>query len=64
MNDLKNNICLLGENVNLLQEHLDLIQDNNINKIENLWNIISFELKDKNKVIENILDQIIDSIKQ
>ena len=64
MNDLKNNICLLGENVNLLQKDLDLIQDKNIDKIENLWNIISFELKDKNKEIDIIFDKVIDSLKQ
>ena len=64
MNDLKNNICLLGENVNLLQQDLDLIQDKNIDKIENLWNIISFELKDKNKEIDIIFDKVIDSLKQ
>ena len=64
MNDRKNNICLLGENVDLLQKELDLIQDKNIDKIENLWNIISFELKDKNKEIDTIFDQVIDSLKQ
>jgi len=64
MYDLKNNICLLGENVDLLQKELDLIQDKNIDKIENLWNIISFELKDKNKEIDTIFDQVIDSLKQ
>jgi len=64
MYDLKNNICLLGENVDLLQKELDLIQDKNIDKIENLWNIISFELKDKNKEIDTNFDQVIDSLKQ
>ena len=64
MNDLKNSICLFGENVKLLQQDLDLIQDKNIDKIENLWNIIFFELKDKNKEIDIIFDKVIDSLKQ
>ena len=62
--DLKNNICLLGENLSLIKKKLDLFQDNNANKIQNLWNIISFELKYNQERKDTVMNKIIDSLKE
>ena len=62
--DKKNNICLLGENLSLIKKKLDLFQDNNANKIQNLWNIISFELKYNQERKDTVMNKIIDSLKE
>jgi hypothetical protein len=61
VNDLNNNICLIGKNVEQIKDELGLVQGEN--KIENLWNIISYEKKDKNDM-DSIINKLIDSIKK
>ena len=39
-----NNICIIGKDINSIKNELNLIQDNVPNKLENLWNIISYEI--------------------
>ena len=64
-NEFNNNICLIGENVDLIKKKLDLERDENVNKIQNLWNIISYEIKEKpEKEINQIFEEIIESIKK
>jgi len=61
--DFKNNICLIGENIESIKEKLDLIKDENINRIQNLWNIISFE-KGNGEDMVNVFNKVIDSLKE
>lgn len=68
--DYNNNICIIGKDINSIKNKLNLIQDKDPNKLENLWNIISYEINDNNnndykllpenedKLFDNMLDNI------
>ncbi len=67
-----NNICIIGEDIESIKNKLNLNKnkDENSNKLENLWNIISYEINDNNnneykllvenedKLFDNILNNI------
>ena len=41
MENFKNNICIVGKDVNKIKEELDLFREENKKKIENNWDIFS-----------------------
>ena len=51
MEKFKNNICLVGKDIDIIRKDLNLFKDKNQEKIENNWNIISCDWKD---IIQNI----------
>ena len=61
--DFENNICLIGKNIDSIEEKLDLKKDNNENRIQNLWNIILFE-KGNAENMDKVFNKVIDSLKE
>lgn len=61
--DYKNNICLIGKNIEDIKVKLDLIKDENKDRIQNLWNIISFE-KRNGEDMNSIFDRVVSSLKE
>jgi GTP-binding protein EngB required for normal cell division len=61
--DYKNNICLIGKDIEHIKAKLDLIKDDNKDKIQNLWNIISFE-KRNGEDMNSIFDGVVSSLKE
>ena len=61
--DYKNNICLIGKNIEDIKVKLDLIKDENKDRIQNLWNIISFE-KRNGENMKSIFDGVVSSLKE
>ena len=61
--DYKNNICLIGKNIEDIKVKLDLIKDENKDRIQNLWNIISFE-KRNGEDMNSIFDGVVSSLKE
>ena len=41
MKSYKNNVCIVGKDVNAIIKELDLFSEKNKKKIENNWNIFS-----------------------
>ena len=52
-----NNICLVGKDVNIIKKELSLYKEDNQNKLENFWNIISCDWSD---IIEILKSKISD----
>ena len=51
MEKYKNNICIVGKDIKIIQKELNLVKEDQIDKIENFWNVILCDWKD---VIEKI----------
>ena len=58
----KNNIGIVGKEVNLIKMDLSLYKEDNKNKLENFWNIISFS--EWNDIIEILKHNISDYRKE
>ena len=61
--DFENNICLIAKNIEPIKVKLDLIKDENKDRIQNLWNIISFE-KRNGEDMDIIFSKVISSLKE
>ena len=53
MEKYKNNICIVGKDVNTIQKELNLFEENNITKIENFWNVISCDWEEVIEIIKS-----------
>ena len=63
--EYKNNISLIGESkkdIDTIKIKLDLVQNIKENKLENDWNIFSYEIKDNNQA--DIFDKILTKIEE
>ena len=56
MENYKNNICIVGKDVNIIKKELNLYKDDNRKKIENFWDIIS--CNDWNNITEILKGKI------
>ena len=61
--EYKDNICLIGRNIDIIKSKLHLEKNQNKKKLEDFWNISSYEIKD-NLQVNNIFDEILKVIQE